>query len=333
MRFSITAAALPLALAAALVSTSAKADGAFLTFKDGAGQTIGTRAPVATFTAGTLQPPPLDAVLHPDPALPVGGGFYSPTTFEIDGVTNMLDYLQRVGVPLATVTVEFTTPNASGQEVVTSVGTFSGAMMKTADVIFDPSGLRGLFSFVFNDVAYTASTAGLATSERAVAVTAPRKLTGPLPVLTRSNVSRRPAVVTGAPTVDAAYLTLTPAQGSPLPAVQTGALKTAAFGLGHVMSMTQSGPVAGIVRTPLVVTRTHATTPIFQQSMSTGASWPTGRLSFVHTNADGTTTPVLHFNLQVARVRSDQASVSGGVSTETITLAYGGVSGYGDLAK
>jgi hypothetical protein len=338
MRFSIIAAALPLALAAALVSTSARADGAFITLKDGAGQLIGTRAPVATFTAGTLQSYPIDP-RHP--ADPLGaGGYYSPSTFEIDGATNMPDYLQKVGATFGTVTVEFTTPNASGQEVVTSVGTFSGAMLKTAGASFDASGLRGLYSFDFGGVAYTtASNADPATAQRAVAVAAPRKLTGSLPVLTRSN-SRHPTAVAGAPIVDAAYLALTPAPGSPLPAVQTGALKTAAFSVELVVMGGQAGPLTigaaptvSIYGRPLTITRTHATTPTFQQSISTRGSWPTGTLSFVHTNADGTTTPVVHFTLLVASVRTDQAAVSGGVSTETTTIAYGSVNGYSDLPK
>ena len=92
-------------------------------------------------------------------------------------------------------------------------------------------------------------------------------------------------------------------------------------------------PTFSVYGHPLTITRTHATTPTFQQSISTRGSWPTGTLSFVHTNTDGTTTPVVHFTLLAASVKTDQAAVSGGVSTETTTIAYGSVNCYSDLSK
>ena len=314
MRIQIVAAALPLALAAALVTASAKADGAFITVKDASGQIVGARAPIAAFASGM---PVTLTTGHQ--ATGAGGPLsYSPTTFEIDGATDVAAFfrLETAGLP-TTVTVEFTTPNAKGEEVVTSVGTFSRSVMSTAAVAFDASGLKGLYSFHFQSVSYaTPSPPSVPVAQRVPGVTAAtsRQLTGPMPVLKRALMPRIPAAVANAqaipPPVDAVYLTLTPAQGSSLPAT-----------------------TSSITFDPLTITQAHAATAAFQQSVSNGTFWSKGTISFVHANADGTMTPLVHFALGGVAAKSDQVSLSGGVSTETTSFTYGGLAIYDDLAK
>lgn len=304
------------ALAAVLACRSARADGAFLTIKESNGATVGMRVALATFTAGTQ---PSASTGHGETG--AGGAAYTPTTFEIDSTTNATEYAAVLATGKeVTVVVEFTTGSGQDAEQVTSVATFTHALLGSWGLTYDASGLRVAYALVAQEVKYTTPPAPASLRSRVVAPLAVRALATPLPVLRRPPVGRIAAALgPGAPPpVDAAFLSFT-GPGAP----PRNQIKTASLGIQAPVNLSRSsGAGTGkLSMSPLSVTATHGFTPQLQQAAASGAVLQGATLSFVHAGPGGAQTPVLDVALERVLVKSDQVSLAGGVTTESTTLA------------
>lgn len=312
MNLAKIVAASSIGLFSVLVASPALADGALITVKDGA-NVIVSRATLATFAAGSQQ-----AFTSQGGA--TGVTTYTATTFSIDSVAGASGLLlmtlngKSIGV---TVTVEFTTADASGREQVTSTGTFWDVVFDASSATLDDSGFHGNYSFRFLNVSYQAAPQSKAQL---------RPLPPTIPIIARI-AGRAPILVEGAqaappPTsVDAVYLALNGNQS-----FAKTKLKSATLSVVMPVSFAAGGAVTGRSHITLAVTQSRsAPTIVFQQAMTNATRFTTGTLSFVHTNADGSTTSQLDAALKDVAVRTDAIAMQSSSSTESTSMDLAGL--------
>ena len=321
MRLAPFVSAAPLAAAFLFLTSSAHADGAFLTMRSATGAAIGARVPLATFNASTATPTGTQS----RPGSNAGAGQPVNTlSFEIDGPLNVPEYYGQLSVgTLTTMVVELTTADAKGVEQVTSTATFTSAMIKTMGLTFGPTGFQQAYNINYMAVNYGAP-GGVVTPSFKRPTTLPVVLRDPLRI---AQMTR--AVTVTAPSVDGATLTLTGGkftQGSAVPDVGPVPLKTVTISLTELLNPTSSSVVSGagagpaeVARDPIQVTQAHGGTPAFQQSVQTSKQWSTGTIAFTHATPNGATT-VLNVGLQSTAVRSEAVGITGGVTTETTSF-------------
>jgi type VI protein secretion system component Hcp len=310
----------------AFVASSARADGALITIHDTASNVLVNRATLNGLNVSSTQ----QQTVASSTGAGAGKVTFSPATFEIDSVVGAGALVKATenGTNLD-VTIEFTTANAQGAEQVTSVGTFKLAAMKTCAFAFDDAGFRMNYSFEYGEVAYAAPPAPASTGKPQVEG---RKLLQPMPTIQRVAV-RAPIALTSVATlapqnVDSVYLTVTgstAAQSFPRTKV-----KSVSGDIEQTLSIgsQSSGAGAGKVTfNPFNVTQARSSpTLVFQQAVTSGMTFPTGTVSFMHTAADGTPTLLLDLNLRLVAVKSENVGMQSGVSAEKTTFAYGALS-------
>jgi hypothetical protein len=319
MRLVPFVSAAPFAAALLFLTSSAHADGAFLSMRSATGAAIGARVPLATFNTSTATPTGLQST----PGSGAGGGqpVYA-LSFEIDGALNAAEYYGQLSVgTLTTLFVELTTADAKGVEQVTSTATFTTAMIKTMGLTFGPSGFQQAYTINYTAVNYGAP-GGVVTPTFKRPTTLPVVLRNPLRIAQMTRL-----VPVTAPSIDGATLTLTGglfSQGAAVPNVGPVPLKTATISFTELLSPTSGQSAAGagpskVTRDPILVTQEHGGTAAFQQSVATTKPWSTGTIAFTHATPSGATT-VLNVGLQNTAVRSEGVGITGGVTTETTSF-------------
>lgn len=297
MRFHSLVIASFVAAAYMTFAPSVRADSFFVTFTNGT-RTLGARVQGAVFEGSST---------------PVTAGKATPVRLEIDDWSIVQPTLDAANgaLPL-TAKVEFTTPNAQGQEVVYLIATYQKAALIRVAGTYDAAAtakVKEAIDFTYATMQYSAPplALGVVSTERRLPSTAP--------------VIRRTArAIASAQRVDDAYFQAAsfPGESSDHPG-QTRLLGFSFEGRRAVMGVTgqAEGP---LVLSPVTITKTPgAATATFQSAAATRKVVDAATITFVQhhgTSPDTTSKTVL---LSYAVVKSDTVQ-AGAANVESITL-------------
>ena len=300
MRVHSLLAACFVAGACVLFAPSARADSFFVTFTNGT-TPVGSRVQGATFEATTQA---TSSGPRPNPA-----------KLEIDDWSLLQPTLEafKSGAPL-TAKVEFTTPNAQGQEVVYMIATYQTALLLrlagTYDVAATPK-LKEALEFSYDTVKYSRPPFTLTMEREAV-----RPLPSSSPIIRR--IARQTA---NAQRVDDAYFQAPSFPGESADHPGQSRLLSFALEVKQTQVTTADRRSEEPRLLPVTITKAPgAATPVFQSASTTHKLVSPATITFVQhhgTLPDTTSKTVVLTN---TLVKSDSVQV-GGSSVETIVLA------------
>jgi type VI protein secretion system component Hcp len=298
MRLSTFVLCALLAVGVTAIAPAARADGFFITLKDTRGNIVGARIAGATFTT-TAPTPTSIGTAH----------------VEIDDLRVAVATLNALTTNITvTAMVEFSKPNATGQEQVYSIANFPQTSVSRWSFSFTAGGgtVTNVFEFPYSKVAYS-------TPPSAAAGPPPAPAPGGLlavPAVSRGTIVRPPSVQR----VDDAYL-----KSAVLPdesTNQTGSrLTTVSIVLAKPVDMRTGMPGALSLGPIPFAKAAGAATATLQADLAANRILTAATFSFVQHGSSGDTT-LLTVDLRNAQVKSDSTQITNGVSTENVSLGY-----------
>jgi type VI protein secretion system component Hcp len=288
-----------IAAAAFLAVTSARADGAVVTIRNASGTLIDHQT-VTSLSIGSQQ----------NSGGKVG---FTPTSFEVAGPTGFPAlFSATMSNDAITVVVDFTTADAQGREQVSSTAKFEHGAMSRVGFSLDDSGFVASYSFGCAQVEYVTTATATAPTKTLTLDKIPvlRRTPGRAPMeIAIGAVAHLPAQK-----IDSAYLDFA------APSFPRTKLKSAKGDVDRPINLGSSAGATKLDPMTVVIARSSPTA-----AFQPGHAFAGGTLSFVHTNADGSTTPMLTLRLKDVAVKSDSFALTNGAGAETTTFAYANV--------
>lgn len=243
-----------------LLAPSARADTFFVTVTNGA-TTLGARTQGATFEASTTSTP--------------SGPKVNPVAIEIDDWSLFEPTLDVMGkLQPVTVKVEFTTPNAQGQEEVYMIATYQRALFSRISATYESAGsprIKQSLFFGYESVQYRPPPLKLSTEG------ARRSLPSSAPTVRRVV---RPVVL--AQRIDDAYFQSTSFVGESADHPGQTRLLSFAFDCKVPIDMASGLPAGRLMLVPVTFTKAAgAATPAFKAAMASRKIIDPATISFV----------------------------------------------------
>jgi type VI secretion system Hcp family effector len=302
------------------LAPSARADGFYVTFASGSGAVTG-RLAGAEFDASQAVAPAPNQATGQGP----GKAHVTPAHIEIDSSQALVPLLGAVtDNKLLNVTVEFTSPDAKGQEQVYMTAKYKNAHLTTWTASFSPQSsptLKNAIDFAFQTVEYNSSSAPSPTQSNKKIQSRIAAKVAPVAAPIIRRLPARPAPA--AEHVDDAYLQLATVPGESTD--HPGQIRLSSFSL-EVMSPADSAtgmPTGKMQLKPVAIVKaTGAATPALKSALARNAVLQTGSISFNQHHAGKPDQTIETLSLNNLRVASDSMQVSGSTSNEALTLVF-----------